>query len=261
MYMKMISKQHKTSYYLYIDESGDMGKYKDNNSPNIDGTSKFFTLAGIIVDRDEQKNMEDKTNNMIDDYFDRGSLDENFKLHYNPLRNKEPPYDQLSDEKRHHLTEDAFTIIKKSDCVLLSVTINLERHYERYPNLVNPQAYAMLIMLERFQDFLEEKNGEGKAIYERFNRKTRKKVEHAMEGLHVSFRLRHYKELSHIRGHVENGDPKIHPILQLVDFFAYTVWIRRTTDFRKEDRWNTLKHKYFNLDGGLHKAGNVIIEG
>ena len=237
MNIKMISKQHKTFYYLYIDESGNTGEYKDKDNPNIDGTSKFFTLAGIIVDRDEQKNMEDKTNNMIDSYFDRESLDKNFKLHYNPLRNKEPPYDQLSDEKRYRLTNDAFNIIKKSDCVLLSVTINLEQHYRKYDNPVNPQAYAMLIMLERFQDFLEEKNGEGKAIYERFNKKTRKKVEYAMEGLRVSLRLRHYKELSNIRGHVENGDPKIHPILQLADFFAYVEWIRRTTDFKKEDRW------------------------
>ena len=259
MNIKMISKQHKTSYYLYIDESGDMGNYINKNDQIIKGSSQFFTLAGIIVCDDEQKNMEDKTNNMIDRYFDRGSLDKNFKLHYHPLRNKRAPYDQLSDEMRKQLVDDVFNIIKKSDCFLLSVTIDLERYYRKYDNPVNPQAYAMLIMLERFQDFLEEKNGEGKAIYERFNKKTRKKVEYAMEELRVSLRLRHYKELSNIRGHVANGDPKIHPILQLVDFFAYVVSIRRTSNFKKEDRWQSIKHNYFRLNESWYKAGNVII--
>ena len=54
-------------------------------------------------------------------------------------------------------------------------------------------------------------------------------------------RFRHYKELSNIRGHVENGDPKTHPILQLVDFFAYATWIKSTTSAKSQDRWQSIK--------------------
>lgn len=255
----IISKQHKISHYLYIDESGDSGDYLNKNNQIIKGSSQFFTLAGIIVNKDEQRKVENETNKMIDKYFARESLDENFKLHYHPLRNKRYPYNQLSDGMRKQLADDVFDIIKNSDCILLSVTIDLERHCRKYGIPADPQAYAMLIMLERFQDFLEENNGEGRAIYERFNKKARKKVERTIKGLREVLRFRHYKELSNIRGHVENGDPKIHPILQLADFFAYAVWIKSTTSSKSKDRWESIKHKYFKLNEGWYKAGNVEI--
>ena len=251
-------KQQKTSYYLYIDESGDVGDYLDKNNQIIKGSSKFFTLAGIIVSKDEKRKMECETNKMIDEYFNKGLLDKNFKLHYHPLRMKLSPYDQLSDEMRKHLADNVFHIIKKSDCALLSVSINLERHCKKYYIPANPQAYAMLIMLERFQDFLEEHDGEGRAIYERFNKKTRKKVERTMTGLREVLRLRHYKAPNNIRGHVVNGDPKIHPILQLTDFFAYATWIKITNP-QKTFRWKSIKHKYFQLNAGWYRAGNVEI--
>lgn len=250
-------KQQKTSYFLYIDESGDPGDYMDKNNQIIKGSSKFFTLAGIIVSKDEKRKMEYETNQLIDTYLNRKQLDKNFKLHYHPLRMKRSPYDKLSAEMRKQLADSVFNIIEKSDCVLLSVTINLERHCKKYSTPANPQAYTMLIMLERFQDFLEENNGEGRAIYERFNKKTRKKVERTMAGLRSILSFRHYRELSNIRGHVQNGDPETHPILQLTDFFAYATWIKRTA--KKMDRWSSIKHKYFKLNQGWYIAGNVEI--
>ena len=244
---------------MYIDESGDIGDYLDKNDQIIEGSSQFFTLAGIIVNEDEKEKVENKTNEIIDKYFDRKSLDKNFKLHYHPLRNKRFPYNKLSDRMRKQLADDVFDIIKEFECILLSVTINLKYYCRKYDIPADPQAYAMLIILERFQDFLEEENREGKVIYERFNKKTRKKVERTILKLRKVSRFRHYKELNNVRGHVENGDPKIHPILQLVDFFAYAVWLKGTTHSRKKDRWDSIKHKYFRFDLDWHKSGNVEI--
>ena len=56
-----------------------------------------------------------------------------------------------------------------------------------------------------------------------------------------------------------NGDPKISPILQLADFFAYAVWIKRTTGNSSQDRWLSIKDKYYQLDSGVYKTGNVEI--
>lgn len=246
-------------YYLYIDESGDAGDYLDKNYKVVEGSSKFFTLAGVIVSYDEKDRLDSAVRSIIDKHFNQTQLPEKFKLHYHPLRNRRHPYDKLSDKQRKQLADDVFNTIKESSCALLSVTINLEHHCKKYGIPANPQAYAMLIMLERFQDFLEEKNETGKAIYERFNKKARKKVERTISGLREVLRFRHYKEPSSIRGHVENGDPKTHPILQLVDFFAYATWIKSTTSAKSQDRWQSIKDKYLRLDYGRYKAGNVEI--
>ena len=152
-----------------------------------------------------------------------------------------------------------FELIKKSDCRMLSVTINLERHCRKYGIPADPKAYAILIMMERFQDFLEEQGAQGRAIYEKFNKKSRKKAERTIRGLKEVLRFRHYRELNNIRGNVQNGDPKTSPILQLADFFAYAVWIKSTSAGASKDRWLSVRHKYYRLDHGWYKAGNVEI--
>ena len=246
-------------YYLYIDESGDAGDHLDKHNKVIEGSSKFFTLAGITVDDTLKTKLNDEINSISDRYFSKVTLPENFKIHYHPLRNKRPPYDKLSDIQRFQLANDMFELIKKSDCHLLSVTINLDRHCRKYGIPADPKAYTILILMERFQDFLEEHGGEGRAIYEKFNKKARKKAERTIRGLKEILRFRHYKELDNIRGHVENGDPKTSPILQLTDFFAYAVWIKRTTSDSANTRWLSIKDKYYRLDYGWYKAGNVEI--
>ncbi len=246
-------------YRLYIDESGDLGDYLDENYQVIDGSSRFFTLAGIIASDNEKEALDDAVGLTIDKYFKDIQLPERFKLHYHPLRNSCYPYDRLSDMQRRRLADDVFDMIRESDCVLLSVTIDLKHHCKRYSIPADPQSYAMLIMLERFQDFLEEHGGTGEAVYERLNKKARKKAERVMAGLREVLRFRHHKELSSISGRIINGDPKKHPILQLADFFAYAVWIRSTTGKRSEERWQSVKDKYFRLDHGWYRAGNVEI--
>jgi len=246
-------------YHLYIDESGDLGDYLDEGYRVIEGSSRFFTLAGIIVSDDEKERLDGAVRLTVDRYFRGISLPQGFKLHYHPLRNKRDPYDKLLDTQRKMLADDVFDMIRKSDCALLSVTIDLKRHRKKYSIPADPQSYAMLIMLERFQDFLEENGGFGEAVYERFNKRARKRVERTMTGLREVLRFRHYRELSNIGGRITNGDPKTHPILQLADFFAYAAWIRSTTDKKSEERWQSIKGKYFRLDHGWYKAGNVEI--
>ena len=256
----MILEKEKTPYNLYIDESGDGARYMNKEGQVIKGRHKFFTLAGIIVNKDEQKSMEGKTKWVIDHYLNGKPLGKNFKLHYYDLRNKHPPYDKLSDEKIHQLTDDIFNIIKNSDCVLLSVTINLENHYKKYPKPADPQAYAMLLMRMIFQDFLvDEKEGKGKIIYERFNERLQRKTKEVMEWLCDRSPYWHDKKLNNIADNIKNGDPKRHPILQLADFFAYVTWIREKSNHEKGDKWELIKHKYYKLDGGWLNTGNIRV--
>ena len=247
-------------YYLYIDESGDAGDHLDKEGNVINGSSKFFTLGGIVVHENQVEVMDLAVNDIIEKYFKKIELPKNFKLHYHKLRHGRYPFSELPKEVRKQLADDVFNIIKETECTLLSVTIDLDRHCKRYKeNASDPMAYSMLIMLERFQDFLEETNDEGIAIYERFNQRLRRKVEYTWKWLKFALSLRHHKELDNIKGHVKNGDPKIYPILQISDFFAFSVWIKRTTGGELSDRWNSIKHKYYKLDDGWYKAGNYEI--
>ncbi len=247
-------------YHLFIDESGDAGDHLDKDGKVIEGSSKYFTLGGIIVHESLVKNINQKIDCIIEKYFKNIQLPKNFKLHYHKLRHGRFPYSELSHEKRKQMSDEVFDIIKESECTLLSVTINLDRHCDRYKEkAANPMAYSMLIMLERFQDFLEDVDDEGIAIYEQFNHRLRRKVEHTWNWLKGALSFRHHKELDNIRGHVKNGDPKTDPILQVSDFFAFSAWTKVTSSNKRSDRWNSIKHKYYKLDHGWYKEGNVEI--
>lgn len=247
-------------YYLFIDESGDAGDYLDKDGKIIEGSSKYFTLGGIIVHENQVKNMNLAVKSIIEKYFKGIQLPKNFKLHYHKLRHGRYPFSELANNVRKQLSDDIFDIIKETECTLLSVTINLDRHCKKYKEkAADPMAYSMLIMLERFQDFLEEENGEGIAIYERFNQRLRRKVEYTWSWLKYALSWRHYKKLKNIKGKVKNGEPKTDPILQISDFFAFSVWTKKTSDGKRSERWNSIKHKYYKLDHGWYTAGNYEI--
>ena len=244
-------------HFLYIDESGDPGRYLDRNHNVIQGSSELFTLAGIIIDCQVTDEVNNNVRRLASLYFPQSIVD-SIKLHYQPLIQNAPPYNSLSGEDRLRLADGIFEIICNSSCTLLSVTIDLKDHFHKYRFPVDPKAYAMLIMLERFQDFLEFRNSQGTVIYERFTRKERKKVETTMKILKELLAFRHYVELNNIIDNIQNGDPLEEPILQLADFFAYATQIKYKTKGEKQCRWKSIKEKYFNLNGGYYYAGLVF---
>ncbi len=243
-------------FFLYIDESGDPGRYLDANRNPIPGSSERFTLGGIIVDEDARCNMSMDVTALALSFFPQPTVDKT-KLHYQQLIQKAPPYDSLSDSGRLHLADGMFGIIRDSPCMLLSVTIDLANHFTQYRHPINPKAYAMLIMLERFQDFLASEGSQGIAIYERISRRERKRLKGTMKRLKEVLAFRRHVELNNIVGDIQSGDPLKEPILQLADFFAYATQIMYNTNYEKKRRWESIKEKYYNLDGGYFYSGNV----
>jgi len=246
-------------YYLYIDESGDPNDYLDPEGKVITGSSKFFTLGGIIVEENDRIHFENTYSTIMNRYFSNITLPTNFKLHYHPLRNKRPPYDQLQDQDRWRIPEDIFGAILSLNCNLLSVTIDLERHCQYYENPVNATAYALLLMLERFQYFVQENNSTGIAIYERYNAKMRKRIELEQRWLQRIPTFPSPTDLPDLDTTVRNGDPTKEIILQFADFFAYAPWIRQTTNHRATQKWNYIRLKYYNLRGSWLRTGFVEI--
>lgn len=246
------------TYSLYIDESGDPGPYVSDN-PRFKSSSTFFTLAGIIVPDENVVEIEDQIRTVIKKYLQPNALASNFKLHYQHLIQKAPPYNVLSSESRLRLADDMFNIIIQSPCTLLSVTLDLDSHYKRYVKPANPKVYAMLMMLERYQNFLSDQEGQlGSIRYERATHKERARVQRGMRSLGMTLAENHYVDLNNLLCKVQGGEPTDHPILQLADFFAYAVRIKFISKYEKQNRWQSIKHKYFRLDKGFYSTGYVV---
>ena len=243
-------------YRMYIDESGDTGNYIDGDGSVVEGSSRYFTLAGIIVEESIIPVFDKEYDILISKYFSDVQLPTNFKLHYYPLRNNNPPYNRLPSQDRRSLERDAFGIINRLDCALVSVTIDLLDYYERYRDPASPKTYSLLLLLERFQYFLEDKDSRGVAIYERFNAKMRKKAELEAKLLQSNAAFPNPTNLNKIRRHVLDGDPTKEPILNLADFFAYLPFIRRMKGSNPAP-FDLIKHKYFNRFGDRLHTGQV----
>lgn len=246
-------------YYFYIDESGVEGLVADPTKKNFD--SDWFTAGGIIVNDDAKQKFEHIQHTIIDDCFtSKGiQLPPDFKLHYREMRQKVYPYDQLSDQERWGIANTIFDSINSIDCKLVSTTIHKPSHEANYEWSVNVRAYTLLLCLERFQYFLEDVNGEGRAIYERFTNNLRRKMSGELYRLQAIPTFPYFTNLDKIKGKVRNGDPTREVILQFSDFFVYAPHIKLVTCHRKERRWQQIKGKYYELNGIWKKRGFVVI--
>ncbi|MEX0656681.1 MAG: DUF3800 domain-containing protein [Nitrosopumilaceae archaeon] len=242
-------------YYLYIDESGDPGDYRDENGKIILRSSRYFTLAGIIVNDEVQSQFHEQYERIKSVYFGRFTLPANFKLHFNSLRMQNKfPYDKLTEDERLSLEDDVLTTILSLDCKLLSVTLDLDYHCQKYSNPVWPTALALLYILERFQYFIDEQNSSGVSIFERFTNSMRDKVKREWKILnsYPSFpKPTKWPDLEK----VENGDPVKQPILAFADFFGYLPFIRKTSIAN----WEKFIPQYYRFSERF-MSGNVEVE-
>ncbi len=243
------------TYNLYVDESGDEGDYLDADKKPIVGSSPYFVLGGIIVDESTVQRFEDEYDYMLYYRFHGNPLPEKFKLHYYPLRNNKPPYDQIPIDDREGLEKDVFDIINRLDCTLISASIGLAAH-SKYPEPVSPRAYALHLLQERFQYFLEERDSYGTVIYERLNAKMERRIKQAIRRLQKHSNFPKPTDLTRINPRVQNGDPTQQPILNLADFFAYLPYTYRMSG-QYSSYYKLIMHKYFNLHGEKFRTGGL----
>ena len=78
-----------------------------------------------------------------------------------------------------------------------------------------------------------------------------------MKRLKEMLAFRRCVDLNNIVGDIQSGDPLKETILQLADFFAYATQIMYNTNHKKKRRWESIKEKYYNLNGGYFYSGNV----
>ena len=238
-------------YYLFLDESG------------VEGSSKFLTIGGIIVNDNDKYDFEKGYECIISTHFNF-SLPKNFKLHYEELRNShtrknESIYKKMSPHRKQ-IADEIFNQIKTINCKLLSVSINIKNHFEKYRYPENIYGYALYLLLERFQYFLNENNQNGRIIYERYSDRLRHKVHSAHKSFKNNSNFPNYTDFRNILGDIEKGNPYSEPMLSFADFFVYAPWIKCESCCKKSRRYEEIKHKYYNLDHRLRlMRGNCEI--
>ena len=247
-------------YYLHLDESGDPRRYRDKNGNLIFRSTRYFTLAGIIVTEETKTEFHKEYKRIVMKYFKGIKLTAKFKLHYNKLRMNIPPFDELTRKQKWELENDVFNAIQNINCKVMSVTINTETHFPRYENNgqrpVHPTAYALYLIRERFQYFLQGKGGTGKVIYESYKAPFRKKMELETKWLLRHENFPHPTAFTSQDPTVEDGDPTKEPMLAFADFFAYLSWSRKT-DIKN---WEEFYQKYYDPNNYSSYAGNVEID-
>lgn len=233
-----------TMYYLYLDESGDPGQYRDGNGKIILRSSRFYTLAGILVNEDVKNQFENEYKKIMTVYFSRfPNLPSNFKLHFNSLRmQKKFPYDSLTEKERLNLENDVLSTILNLDCKVMSITLDLDFHYRQYTNPIWPVALALLYSLQRFEDFKKQSNVEGFVVFEKFTNSMRDKVSKEWKRLQDIPKFPKPEPWPDLNL-VHNGDPCKEHILAYADFFGFIPYFRK----KAIADWNTFTHKYPNF--------------
>lgn len=240
---------------LYIDESGDPANPLDENGNFKLRSSTVFTLGGIIVSDSQKKFLEEQHKALIEKYFQNIPLPTNFKLHSNPLRMNEFPYNQLERKDVLYLENEIFTHIKKSGASLICFSIDLVGHYQYYTkHAVNPLAFGLIVLIERLLYFMRTNHiSSANVVYERFTESLRDMV-HKEQNYLRNTNFRTNVDLKKLFNYITSGNPVKEVVLQYADFWAYIPFNKLRSEIRMERFPNI-----FNYNTEI-KRGNVEIK-
>lgn len=234
-------------FELFIDESGYVQNYRANTHHIPD--NKYFVLGGIIVEQSNKHQLEDIMKEIIQDNFGHLELNENFKLHYNKLRQaKTFPYDQLTGEEKKKISDRVFDAINTCDCTLVSAQIDLDYIYKKYIYKIHQRIMALNFITERFEYFLRENQDTGQIVHEYVTVELNKKMQTNYGKLHLTHNLSKKIEFENVNKKINFAKVKKEPILQFSDFFAYSILIRAKSNREKQDRWVSICDNYYNLN-------------
>lgn len=238
-------------FTLFLDESGDDGDYYNILGSPIQGSSKFLTVGGIMVQDKNIQRFESLHKTILEKYFvDKGiELESNFKLHYSSLKRNKKPYNRFNFEEKCELAHDIFEGFQNIDSSLFFCTIDIKNHCDRYTKPVNPKSYALLVCYEKFEMFKDEQSSSGKVVYEEFNH-IRHKVGEDLKTLFSYNTFPNPLNLSNIEKNIISGKPSKYPILQFADFIANCIWSKYEYPNHIHDRFNLLLSKMKKFSNG-----------
>lgn len=146
-------------YLMYIDESGTTTSLQEKGS-------KFLVLTGCIINEADKYDIEFELRAIKKKFYQNPDIEikSNFLRYANPdITNVDSPIKLNSKEKYDELEREVAVLMKKIPVSLVVVVINKPEYWNRYP-AQNPYDAAYIFLMERFQKFLERKDGLGLCI-------------------------------------------------------------------------------------------------
>lgn len=215
-------------FILYLDASGDPGQFTGKNS-------RYYVLAGLACKPEISHQTTALVQRVVAKYFS-SSLPAPPELHYSRLIRKKHPYNKIDAKS---LADDIFGLIVGVDCVLFSMVLDKELHWQRYVKPWSPEEHTLEAMTNRFQSFLEKRNDVGIVVADSAGAPS----DRALLDLFEKFKSQgtHFKQLRNIVDTVFLTPSHTSTMLQLVDFCAYAVFSKYERG--KDERFRQVQPK------------------
>ena len=181
-------------------------------------------------------------------------------LHYRSLRkNESGVYRNMHKKQRGEIADQVFDAVNRMPCRIISCTIDLLNH-GRYPNPIPPRYYSLVLLLERFQYFLENVDSTGIVVYESFSSRIQRKMQRGYRIFGEVYNLPDPSGLDRIYSNIRFVKKQQEPLLQFADFVADAIWIKSESLGKKTARYDSIKHNYYMFDStNRKKRGNCEV--
>lgn len=154
-------------YLIYVDASGDPGKYREKNS-------RYYVLVGLMLPASQRISLDKDIRQLLLTYFkSEDRLPRELKARNIVSCRKD--FAHLRKEQKHKLVVGLLNLLKKYDAVCNAVVIDKVAYWNKYV-FASPDAVkqgSMHILLDRVDRALERRESIGAIIYDYEGKKDR----------------------------------------------------------------------------------------
>lgn len=132
-------------YIIFLDESGQPGGFDNEKNELVKNTSKYFTLAGFMIDGNNILKIQKQLSKIKNKY----NMDSNHEIKWHTNYSKDGLNYEQYDEMRKEITE----LISRYKNSVISVVMDKERCYKNKDYIDTPNdlyATALHLLMERY---------------------------------------------------------------------------------------------------------------
>ncbi len=213
-------------YLMYVDESGDTASLEQ-------GGSRVLCLTGCIIDEKDKRDIETRFRDIKKKYYFKTEIEikSNFLRYANPKiadPSKSSPIKLYDQAQYDSLQVDIQEFLKTIPISLISVVIDKKGFWSKYP-AQNPYHTAYIFLMERFQTFLQYKDGLGLCIIDpREGRVVDKKnIDKELSKIHAQLQWEDggfWKKCPRIIEKVLFSDSELTTGIQIADLYCYPIY-------------------------------------
>lgn len=153
-----ITQRPDVDYYFFVDESG------EHMLKNFDNTRPVFTVAGVLISKEEYDNIKNDFNLLKLKYWKNGQYKEKNSIKKvclisRAIRRRQRAFSKyyLDEEQYKKFISDLSILIEKSKFNIISACIDKNKLVNQYKYPKEPYSLAMEFIVERLCKFLNSK--------------------------------------------------------------------------------------------------------